>query len=199
VGDNLYIAMAGNHQIWVLDLAKRQLAPFAGSGKENIEDGPLDQAAFAQPSGLATDGTTLFVADSEVSAIRAVPLGGQGDVRTIVGLGLFEFGDVNGKGDQVRLQHPLGVAYHSGELLVADTYNNKVKILDPSTRTSSTLAGESGGWLGYPLFNEPGGLSVAGKRLYVADTNGHRIQVVDLKSKTVTTLALQGIDAPKLH
>jgi thiol-disulfide isomerase/thioredoxin/DNA-binding beta-propeller fold protein YncE len=199
VGQTLYIAMSGTHQIWGLDLAKNQLAPFAGTGKENIDDGPLDQASFAQPSGLTTDGTTLFVADSEVSAIRAVPLGGQGDVRTIVGLGLFEFGDVNGKGDQVRLQHPLGVAYHDGKLLVADTYNSKVKILDPITRTSSALAGEPGGWLGYPLFNEPGGLSAAGGRLYVADTNGHRIQLVDLSTKAVATLPLQGVDAPKLH
>jgi thiol-disulfide isomerase/thioredoxin len=198
VGDNLYVAMAGHHQIWVLDLAKNQIAPFAGTGKENIDDGPLDQASFAQPSGLATDGTTLFVADSEVSAIRAVPLGGQGDVRTIVGLGLFDFGDANGKGNQVRLQHPLGVAHHHGKLLVADTYNSKVKLLDPSTRASSPLAGEPGGWLGYPLFNEPGGLSVAGQRLYVADTNGHRIQVVDLRTKAVATLALHGVDAPKL-
>jgi thiol-disulfide isomerase/thioredoxin len=198
VGENLYIAMAGHHQIWVLDLAKKQLAPFAGTGKENIEDGPLDQAAFAQPSGLATDGTTLYVADSEVSAIRAIPLAGQGDVRTIVGLDLFAFGDVDGKGERVRLQHPLGVAYQDGKLLVADTYNSKVKILEPSSRVSATLVGEPGGWLGYSLFNEPGGLSCAGDRLYVADTNGHRIQVVDLRTKTVTTLALHNVEAPRL-
>ena len=197
VGDKLYIAMAGDHQIWLLDLARDQMGTFAGSGKENVEDGPLDEAAFAQPSGLASDGTTLFVADSEVSAIRAVPLQGRGEVRTLVGRGLFEFGDVDGHGNQVRLQHPLGVAYRGGKLLIADTYNSKIKVLDPSKRDCFAFAGEPGGWLSYPLLNEPGGLSVAGDRLYVADTNGHRIQIIDLNTKAIRTLALQGVEAPK--
>jgi len=77
-GDRLYIAMAGHHEIWVLDLVSGGLVPFAGEGSENIRDGTLDQARFAQPSGLATDGRTLYVADSEVSAIRALPLDGKG-------------------------------------------------------------------------------------------------------------------------
>jgi DNA-binding beta-propeller fold protein YncE len=198
VGNTLYIAMAGHHQIWTLDLGRATVAPFAGSGMENIRDDQLPDAQFAQPSGLTTDGTTLYVADSEVSAIRAVPLDGKGGVRTIVGEGLFEFGDVDGVADQVRLQHALGVAYHQGQLYVADTYNSKIKVIDPVRRTSRTLAGEAGGWLSGSVFNEPAGLSFAGEKLYVADTNGHRIRVVDLKTKTVTTLRLQGVEAPKL-
>jgi thiol-disulfide isomerase/thioredoxin len=197
VGNLLYIAMAGHHQIWILDLGRGQLNPYAGSGEENIEDGPLDQAAFAQPSGLTSDGSTLFVADSEVSGIRAVPLGGQGDVHTIVGTGLFDFGDVDGVGEQVRLQHALGVTYWNGKLLVADTYNSKIKIIDPKKRNSATLVGEPGGWLVRGFFNEPGGLSVAGDNLYVADTNGHRIRVVNLATKAVSTLTLSGVEAPR--
>ena len=68
----LYIAMAGPHQIWKLDLDSLTVGVFAGSGYENILDGPPDTARFAQPSGLATDGENLFVADSEVSGIRAI-------------------------------------------------------------------------------------------------------------------------------
>jgi thiol-disulfide isomerase/thioredoxin len=195
-GDTLFIALAGHHQIWTMDLARSQVAPFAGSGMENIADGIPQRAAFAQPSGLTSDGKTLYVADSEVSAIRAVNLAG-GDVRTIVGEGLFEFGDADGTGDQVRLQHALGVAYHDGRLFVADTYNNKIKVIDPETRSSSTFLGQLGGWLNFSLFNEPGGLNFAAGKMYVADTNGHRIQVVDMKTKAVTTLKLQGVEAPK--
>ena len=99
----LYIAMAGFHQIWTLDLAKGEIGPYAGVGMERRRDGPLGRACFAQPSGLTTDGTTLYVADSEVSSVRAVPLDGKGDVKTIVGDGLFDFGDVDGVGDDVRL------------------------------------------------------------------------------------------------
>ncbi len=195
-GNTLYIAQAGHHQIWTLDLNQGRLAPFAGNGREDLADGPREQASFAQPSGLASDGNNLFVADSEVSAIRAIPLRG-GDVRTIVGQGLFEFGDVDGVGDQVRLQHALGVAYHEGKLYVADTYNSKIKVIDPNKRSSTTYLGEPGGWLNQPMFNEPAGLSIAGEKLYVADTNGHRIRVVDLKTKAVATLKLEGVEAPK--
>src|SRR5262249_8604640 len=98
-GRTLYIAMAGHHQIRTMNLTTKQVAPYAGTGEENIVDGPLASANFAQPSGLATNGKELFVADSEVSAIRGVTFGvGKGHVRTIVGQGLFEFGDVNGVG-----------------------------------------------------------------------------------------------------
>ena len=194
----LYVAMAGYHQIWKMDVAKGTIAAFAGAGMENIRDGALASACFAQPSGLATDGKTLFVADSEVSAVRAVPLGGEGKVKTLVGQGLFDFGDVDGTGDDVRLQHALGLTYHEGKLYVADTYNSKIKVLDPEKRTSTTfLGGEPEGWLATPLFSEPGGLSYADGKLYVADTNAHRIRVVDLKTKAVSTLTLQGVEAPK--
>jgi DNA-binding beta-propeller fold protein YncE len=198
-GDRLFIAMAGHHQLWVQDLAKNRLAPYAGNGRETLRDGPLAFSCFAQPSGLASDGKLLYVADSETSSIRTVPLRGRGEVKTLVGEGLFEFGDVDGVGDKVRLQHALGVAYHAGKLYVADTYNSKIKVLDPAKRSCTTfLGGEPEGWLASPLFSEPAGISYAAGKLYVADTNAHRIRVVDLKTKAVSTLKLQGVEAPKL-
>jgi DNA-binding beta-propeller fold protein YncE len=192
--------MAGHHQIWVMDLKRQRLRPFAGCGRENILDGRRDEACFAQPSGLTSDGKFLYVADSEVSAVRAIPLDGTGEVRTLVGEGLFKFGDVDGTGNAVRLQHALGVAYHGGKLYVADTYNSKIKLLDPQNRACRTfLGGEPQGWLTARAFYEPGGLSVAGDKLYVADTNAHRVRVVDLKTKAVSTLALKGVEPPVLR
>jgi thiol-disulfide isomerase/thioredoxin len=198
VGKTLYIAMAGHHQIWTLDLDRNRLAAYAGTGKEDIEDGPLADASFAQPSGLTTDGTNLYVADSEVSAIRVLPLRGiKGLVKTIVGRGLFAFGDRDGVGNQVRLQHALGVAHRDGKLYVADTYNSKIKLIDPLRRSSKTLVGGHGGWLAGALLSEPAGLSFAGDKLYIADTNAHRIRVLDVKARTISTLTLQGVEAPK--
>jgi len=199
----IYIAMAGPHQIWKLDLAANTISVYAGSGYENIEDGPADTAKFAQPSGLATDGENLFVADSEVSGVRAI-IGiqrGEAAVRTIAGMGLFVFGDHDGTGPRnIRLQHCLGLAYGNGHLYIADTYNNKVKICTPQARSVKTLVGshKAGDSDKPPQFYEPGGLSVAGERLYVADTNNHKIKVVDLKSEAVKTLALEGLSPPRL-
>jgi thiol-disulfide isomerase/thioredoxin len=198
VGDRLFVAMAGHHQIWLMDLTRNRIAAYAGDGGENIEDGPLSFSQFAQPSGLATDGKTIFVADCETSSIRTVPITGKGQVGTIVGRGLFVFGDVDGVGDRARLQHALGVAYHEGSLYVADTYNNKIKIIDPVKRTCKTfLGGDEEGWLSGPLFSEPAGIHYADGKLYVADTNAHRIRIVDLKTKAVSTLKLSGVKTPK--
>jgi thiol-disulfide isomerase/thioredoxin len=193
VGRSLYIAMAGHHQIWVLNPAQPHLAWLAGNAKEEIVDGLRSQASFAQPSGLTSDGKVLYVADSETSSIRAISLTPPGPVRTLVGTGLFDFGDAEGVGPSVRLQHPIGVTYHDGKLYVIDTYNDKIKLLDPQTKACTSFVGgskEDG-------FSEPSGASYADGKLYVADTNNHRIRVVDLQTRAVTTLALQGVEAPK--
>lgn len=189
----LFIAMAGQHQLWRYDPEDGTVRLQAGSGREELRDGPALQAGLNQPSGLATDGSVLYVADSEASAVRKVTLGDAGQVSTIVGTGLFDFGDVDGKADKVRLQHPLSVAYAAGAVFVADTYNNKIKRLDPVTRESRTLFGNGAAGLrdgADAEFHEPGGLSVAGKKLYVADTNNHLIRVADLDTQDVSTLEL---------
>ena len=54
---------------------------------------------------------------------------------------LFTFGDVDGPAGQARFQHPLGVAFHEGRIYVADTYNNKIRVVDPADGTTRTLAG----------------------------------------------------------
>lgn len=191
-----YIAMAGTHQIWTLDAKGEKVSVFAGTGGEGIRDGPREAAWFAQPSGLVLDGDTLYIADSEASAIRWLALGPGDGVGTVVGMGLFEFGDVDGVGTGVRLQHPLGLAVVKGLLYVADSYNQKIKRISPVARESATYAGsgEPGLRDGVGLaasFHEPGGISYASGRLYVADTNNHVIRVVELATAEVWTLELR--------
>ncbi|MBL8170200.1 MAG: redoxin domain-containing protein [Acidobacteria bacterium] len=195
----LYIAMAGPHQLWVLDLKTLAAKPYAGSGRENHVDGELLESALAQPSGLTTDGKSLFFADSEISSIRAASLPPGNVVSTVVGKGLFDFGDVDGKGDDVRLQHPLGVVYVNGKLYVADTYNHKIKELDIQKRESRTFAGtrERGvkdGDRKQSQFNEPAGISATSKALFVADTNNHLIRRIELDSGKVSTVELKGLE-----
>jgi DNA-binding beta-propeller fold protein YncE len=192
VNGELYIAMAGPHQIWVYCPSARRVDVFAGSGAEARVDGTLDYAAFAQPSGITTDGTKLYIADSETSSIRQIDLE-TGRVTTLVGEDLFEFGDVDGSGARVRLQHPLGVAWVDGTLLIADTYNHKIKRLDLATQSVTTIAGtgEPGHEDGMPgSLYEPGGLSVIGTTAFIADTNNHLIRRLDLTTGALTTIAV---------
>ena len=197
----LYITMAGTHQIWKLDLDKEEVSTFAGSGREAREDGALLEAGFAQPSGITSDGKKLYIADSESNIIRAIDLA-SGQVETIVGGDLFDFGDIDGSGDDVRLQHPLGVVAFADKILIADTYNHKIKELDPKTRSVKTFLGtgkpgQSDG--DAASFYEPAGLSIANGKLFVADTNNHAVRMIDLKTKQTSTLNIRGLEPPALN
>src|SRR3954464_8935740 len=144
VDGRLWIAMAGTHQLWALDLATGRIGVAAGTGAESIHDGPLLQATFAQPSGLSASEGVIYVADSESSSIRGVDPGID-RVRRLVGRGLFDWGDVDGVAGQARLQHPAGVVATTEAgapvVYVADTYNDKLKRLDPVAREVATWAG----------------------------------------------------------
>lgn len=219
----LYIAMAGTHQIWCFYLQdggwlkkgtqkKHTSLRFAGSGnEENRNNSYPHKASFAQPSGLTVasvkEQKLVYVADSESSSVRSVDIK-TGAVKACVGgerdpTNLFAYGDEDGKSVNAKLQHPLAVAYNhtDGFVYVADSYNHKIKVIDPVATTCTTLAGC--GKAGYKdgafteaLFNEPGDLQFSPdcKCLYVADTNNHKIRVLDMQKKNVSTLTLLDSD-----
>lgn len=170
-GDFLLVAMAGTHQVWALDRAEETIRVIAGSGREAIDDGLFATATFAQPSGLALAGPRLYVADSETSAVRSLDLV-RGEVRTLVGTGLFDFGDADGPRGQALLQHPQAVSHGPAGLLVADTYNGKIRSVDEETGEVRTVfAGD-----GETTLREPSGLcQLPDGRIVVADTNHHRL------------------------
>ena len=192
--DNLFVAMAGSHQLWRIDLRRGWAEPYAGSGIEEIMDGPANAAALSQPSGLALDGRRLYFADTESSGVRYADLEQAGQVTTVVGTGLFDFGDVDASGDDARLQHPQGIAAAGGMLYLADTYNHKIRRVNPLTRAVTTFAGSDKAGLQDGVSGqlyEPGGVSCAGGRLYIADTNNHAIRVADLSTGRLWTLELR--------
>lgn len=174
-GKCLYIAMAGQHQIWRLNLTSNLLERFIGTGKEDITDGIATKSAMAQPSGLSLGGNALFVADADTSAIRMIRLP-DGRITTLVGEGLFEFGDQDGTGKDVRLQHPMDVAFSEADNMVyiADTYNHKIKLLNIQSRTVTSIECEG--------LYEPTGISIQGNNLWIANSNAHSIGRLDLAS-----------------
>ena len=183
-GDTLYIAMAGDHQIWRLDLSSREIGVFAGSGHEGIRDGDRHQATFSQPSGLSLHGEWLYVADAESSAVRRVNIA-EDRVETLVGTGLHDFGDRDGDFERAQLQHPLGVAtLPNGDVMIADTYNHKMKRLNLEPGSVQTVVGTgepgSGSGTVEVMLNEPGGLAVFGRQVLIVDTNNHRILSFDM-------------------
>ena len=93
--DRVYVALAGNNQIWMYDRSRNTLSFVAGSGELALTDGDGEAAAFAQPAGLALAQLMLYVVDSGASALRSLQTG-TGRVQTLLGQGLFEFGNAAG-------------------------------------------------------------------------------------------------------
>ena len=180
VGSAVYVAGAGRHQIWRIEGASVSL--FAGAPGEDIVDGPAHAALLAQPMGIVGGADRVDFVDAESSAVRFVTLGREPKVQTIVGTGLFDFGDVDGVGDEVRLQHPQGIARHpDGRLLIADSYNDAIKWVDPATRRVET-------WV--KGLAEPSGLVYHEGKVYVADTNAHRVAIIDEATGAIDTLSV---------
>ncbi len=196
----LYIAMAGSHQIWRMRIADNRFEPFAGTGGENIVDGPRQIAFFAQPSGLASDGEHLLVADSETSSIRRVNLS-DGNVSTLVGSGLFDFGKNDGSLSRAKLQHAIGLDYRKGKIFVADTYNHAIREIDETKKTMTTLIGMKnenqkvctiGDTACHDLpLNEPNDVLALEDRLLIADTNNHLIRSFNPKTKKIEDLTIR--------
>ncbi|HTD92697.1 MAG TPA: thioredoxin-like domain-containing protein [Chitinophagaceae bacterium] len=177
----LFIANAGNHQLLRMNVSDNKVFRFAGNGREALKNGSLIEASFNQPSGLAKDKDFLYVADPEASAIRKVDLKNK-LVQTLVGKGLFKFGDKDGALDQALLQHCVGLAVDNEKIYIADTYNGKVKVLDLSKMRLTTLVDG---------LNEPNDVLLKGNNLWITDTNNNQLVIFDLKNKKKTIVQVR--------
>ena len=212
--DRVVIAMAGTHQLWAWTpgetLANGTVEVLGGTTNEGLRDGPVEDAWFAQPSGLAVspDGTRLWVADSETSALRSLDVTDEGFVVTThVGQGLFDFGHRDGPADQALLQHPLGVTVlPDGSAAISDTYNGAIRRFDPATSEVSTLAtgllepsdatiersdGEAGGEAGGEASGHVGG-DAGSAVLVVVESAAHQLVRIPLSSAVIR--AAQRVD-----
>ncbi|MGV8978220.1 MAG: NHL domain-containing thioredoxin family protein [Cellulomonas sp.] len=197
------VAMAGNHTLWAFDPVTDRIMRLAGTMNEGLVDGLATDAWFAQTSGLAVDaGGRLWLADSEVSALRHLDGGGPtadslaaaspaaapgtatATVGTAVGAGLFDFGHRDGPADQALLQHPLGLAVlPDGSVVVADTYNGAVRrYAPPAPQAPDGSVGEVT-TLATGLA-EPSGIVVEVEgdrvRLVVVESGAHRLTRIGL-------------------
>ena len=194
----IFVAMAGNHQIWTYDTKTDMVSPYAGNGYENIIDGERMRAQLAQPSGLSISDNILYFADSETSSVREIDLK-SGYVRTIVGQGLFSFGHKDGSTNDALFQHPLGLCATQNQVFVADTYNSALRAIDLKNETVTTIIGKKDAAgicrLDDPSCDslglyEPSDVKWYKDMLYISDTNNHLIRVYDLKTNLLKTLQL---------
>jgi len=176
---------------------------FCGTtGGPGMADGNGTGARFNNPCGIATDGTDLYIADTENHTIRKLSPSA-GAVTTIAG-SPGTSGSSDGTGTAALFNMPFDVAYMSGSIFVADYGNHTIRRIVLSTGAVTTLAGSAGvsgssdGTGSGALFYSPQGLASDGTRLYVADTMNHTIRKIDPSSGDVTTISgsagISGID-----
>lgn len=180
-GKTLAVAMAGTHQLYLYEMDGGDMDVLAGSGREDIDDDTAGDAKLAQPSGLSRQGDTLYFVDAETSSLRQLA---GGEVKTLIGTGLFDFGFKDGAYPSAMLQHAQGLFVLGDKIYIADTYNDALRVYDLKTKTLSTLA------LTGEKLSEPGDVFVLDGKAYVTDTGHHRIVAVGLGDGAAQELKL---------
>ncbi len=207
LSDPFGLAVGGDGTIYVADAGDTQrirritpdgyVSSLAG-GRRGFADGARDRAQFDTPSGLAFDANgTLYVSDTGNNAIRRITPDGY--VSTLAGNG--EPGYRDGPLREARFNGPIGIAVDStGRIIVADTYNDRIRAITPDGAVSTIAGSGSPGLLDGPgtdaQFDTPAGVAVdrAGM-VYVADTGNGAVRVID-RDGAVATLAIAYPDGP---
>jgi len=189
---HIVIAMAGTHQLWSYDIANKTVSVIGGNGRESIDDGKYPYNSLSQPSGLSVADGKLYFVDSETSSLRVYE---NGEIKTLIGTGLFDFGYKEGTQGEALMQHALGVYAEEKSVFVADSYNHSIRRFDIAQARLRNFAGQGkrGTADGQPFgasFNEPNDIVRIGNALYVADTNNHAIRTIDLNTGKVGTLKI---------
>jgi sugar lactone lactonase YvrE/predicted small secreted protein len=167
--------------------------PAGGARPGGSTDGTGAAARFYNPRVVTTDGSNLYVTDSENHTIRQVVIA-TGAVTTLAG-SAGSSGSADGTGAAARFNQPRGITTDGTNLYVADRNNHIIRNVVIATGAVTTLAGSAGssgatdGMSAAARFNSPYGITTDGTNLYVTDSYNHTIRKVVIATGAVTTLA----------
>ncbi|MFZ4796277.1 MAG: PKD domain-containing protein [Bacteroidia bacterium] len=197
---NLYIADQGNYCIRKVIASTGIITTIAGNGtKGNGGDGSAaTYANLNHPIGIALDGFgNLYIADFENNKIRKVNAS-TGIISTVAGSGTFGYGGDSGSATSAKLAYPTSVIVDgSGNLYIADTYNNRVRKVNIGTGIISTVAGngtqafggDDSAATGANLYQPYEVALDASGNLYIADNGNNRIRKVNAITGIISTVA----------
>jgi sugar lactone lactonase YvrE len=155
------------------------------------------------PSAIAFDAQgNLFIAETGNHVVRK--FSSAGVIAVVAGSGVQGFSGDNGPAGAAELDSPAGLVLDAaGNLYIADSHNHRVRRVDVSTATITTIAG-----MGAPGYSGDNGLATAAKldlptalaldsagNLFIADTGNHRVRRIAANTAIVTTVAGNGVEA----
>jgi hypothetical protein len=194
-GNNLYVADTYNHSIRKIVIATGVVITLAGSTSGFIgnTDSTGNSARFNTPFGITTDGSNLYVADTNNHSIRKIVLA-SGVVTTLAGSTTGVAGYTDATGNAARFQNPTGITTDGINLYVADTNNQSIRKIviatgDVTTLAGSLTSGNTDGTGTAATFAIPSSIITDGSNLYLADTGNHSIRKIVIATGVVTTLA----------
>lgn len=200
--DRVYIADTGHSSVRRIELdgtittiAGTGIAGFSGDG------GPATSAQLDNPGGIAVWNGDVYIADTFNHRVRRVDA--TGTITTVAGTGLFGFSGDGGAATAARLANPNGLTVDSqGRLLVADTYNHRIRrvaggIITTVAGTGTAGYGGDGGPATDAALSFPYNVGTGdGDRILISDTANHRIRaVVDGTISTIAGTSSSGVGA----
>jgi len=209
----IYIADTDNHRLRMVDAATGIITLVAGSGNNNYDQGsdedvsPLS-AHLNKPRGVYVDASgNIYIADTENCMIRKVDVS-TNKINRVAGATdgtnpLCGWSGDGGLAINTRLNKPRGVWVDaSGNIYIADTENNRIRMVDATTKIITTIAGNGGssytGDNGRAIdaeLHKPNGVVVdVSGNIYIADTDNNAIRMVydEAGTMNITTVAGTG-------
>lgn len=201
---HLYIADTLNHRVRRVDAATGVITTVAGLGQPRYSgDGGLAvEAGLNEPAALAvSDGGLLYIADQNNNRVRAVDLA-TGVIRTVAGTGTAAYNGDGMAATETGLAGPAGLALTSdGTLFIADSFNGRIRAVDPGTGLISTVAGDGGEYRyqgpDEPLsrsLSRPSGITLDEEgNLFFTDSDNHLVRRWDRATGCIARIAGVGV------
>jgi len=189
------VADTNNHLIRQIVISTGVVTTVAGTGSSGSANGTGTSASFDQPKGITTDGTNLYVSDTENHLIRQIVIS-TGVVTTVAGTG--SSGSANGTGTSASFGEPRGITTDGTNLYVA-TNNNLIRQIVISTGVVTTVAGTGSagtadGTGTSASFTRPKGITTDGTNLYVADDDqSGLVRQIVISTGVVTKVSDRGV------
>jgi hypothetical protein len=191
IGNSLYIADTSNTTLRKLVITTTAVTTFAGAPRGL--DGTGTSASLSTPYSITTDGTHIYVGDTDSHTVRKIVIA-TGVVSTLAGQAGTKGAD-DGVGANARFFVPAGITTDGTNLYVADANNHTIRKIIIATGEVTTLAGQAGqsgsadGAGSNARFNSPYSVTTDGVSLFVADTGNNTLRKIIISTGVVTTIA----------